>query len=40
MQPAMVLEGDLGNPVAVASRLADECVQEDLDTRVGADLVQ
>src|ERR1700681_741775 len=40
MQPAMVLEGDLGDPVAVARRLADERVQEDLDARVGADLVQ
>src|SRR5260370_36884634 len=40
MQPAMVLEGDLGDPVAIARRLADECVQEDLNARVGADLVQ
>src|SRR5260370_14190390 len=40
MQPAMVLEGDLGDPVAVARRLADERVQEDLDARVGADFVQ
>src|SRR5260370_33107527 len=40
MQPAMVLEGDLGDPVAIARRLADECVQEDLNVRVGADLVQ
>src|SRR5260370_15712568 len=40
MQPAMVLEGDLGNPVTVARRLADERVQEDLDARVGADFVQ
>src|SRR6266481_7282832 len=40
MQPAMVLEGDLGDPVAIARRLADKCVQEDLDARVGADLVQ
>src|SRR5258707_9006716 len=40
MQPAMVLEGDLGDPVAVARRLADERVQEDLDAGVRADLVQ
>src|SRR5216684_6108986 len=40
MQPAMVVEGDLGNPDAVARRLADERVQEDLNARVGADLVQ
>jgi hypothetical protein len=40
MQPAMVLEGDLGDPVALARRLTDERVQEDFDARVGADLVQ
>src|SRR5216684_4552967 len=40
MQPAMVVEGDLGDPVAVARRLADERVQEDLDARVGADFVK
>src|SRR5229473_6444516 len=40
MQPAMVLEGGLSDPVAVARRLADKRVQEHLDARVGANLVQ
>jgi hypothetical protein len=40
MQAAIVLESDLGDVAAVARRLADERVQEDLDARVGADFVQ
>ena len=40
MLAAVVLEGDLGDPVAVARRRPDEGVQEDLDAGFRAQLVE
>ena len=40
MLAAVVLEGDLGDPVAVARRRPDEGVQEDLDASFLAQLVE